>query len=110
MRWWKPGIRNSISAFLGSEPRCASPESLEPVRQAMLNALGENGARMNPQLSRRLSYLPDAQGLWYARAEVVSVLSHLYGEAKAVEMVQRLSPAFKGLLPKSIMDSCRLRR
>lgn len=110
MRWFKPGIRHSISALLGSEGRHASPEALEPVRQALLNALGEKGTRMNPQLSYRLAYLADAQALWYARAEVVAALSHLYGEAKAVETVQQLSPAFKGLVPKSIMDSCRLRR
>lgn len=40
MRWIKPGLRNSISALLGTELRKDSPEALEPVRQAMLAALG----------------------------------------------------------------------
>ena len=43
MRFIKPGLRNSISALLGTEVRRASPEALEPVRQAMLDVLGEAG-------------------------------------------------------------------
>lgn len=110
MRWFKPGIRNSISAILGSEVRPDSPEALEPVRRAMLDALGERGAQASPQLSRRITYLADAQALWYARSEMVAVLSQLHGEARAVETVQGLSPVFKGLLPKGLLDACRLRR
>ncbi len=110
MRWLKPGLRHSISAFLGTEVRRSSPEALEPVRKAMLAALGHEGALLNPQLSRRLQYLPDANALWFARAEMVAVLSRIHGEAKAVDIVRELSPAFQGLLPKSLIETCRLRR
>lgn len=110
MRWMKPGLRNTISALLGTEVRSSSLEALEPVRRAMLDALGKEGAALNPRLKHRLMYLHDAHALWYARAEVMSVLSHLHGEAKAVDMVISLSPTFQGLVPKSLMDSCRLRR
>ncbi|WP_310567520.1 hypothetical protein [Hydrogenophaga sp.] len=106
----KPGLRNTISALLGSEVRRDSPEALEPVRQAMLAALGEKGAEMNPRLKHRLMYLHDVHALWYARSDMVAVLSSLHGEAKAVDTVIRLSPVFQGLLPKSMMDSCRMRR
>ena len=109
MRWIKPALRNSISALLGNEVRKHSPESLEPVRQAMLAALGEDGARLNPRLKHRLQYLHDAHGLWYARSEMVAVLSSLHGEAHAVNAVESLSYVFQGLLPKSLMDSCRMR-
>ncbi len=110
MRWIKPGIRNTLSAMLGAQERTESPESLEPVRHAMLQALGEDGARLSPHLHRRLQYLHDAHALWYARAEMVAVLSRLHGEARAVSTVQQLSPAFKGLLPKSLTDATRPRR
>ena len=70
MRWFKPGIRNSISALLGSEVRKDSPDALEPIRRAMLAALGEEGALISPQLTRRLNYLGDAHGLWFARSEM----------------------------------------
>ncbi len=105
MRWFKPVLRNSISALLGSEVRSRSPESLEPVRQAMLEALGDEGSKLSPGLKHRLSYLPDAHALWFARSEMVSVLSRLHGEARAVDTVRALSPAFAGLLPKSLIES-----
>lgn len=110
MRWIKPALRNSISALLGNEVRKQAPESLEPVRRAMLVALGEEGARLNPRLKHRLMYLADAHGLWYARSEMVAVLSHLHGEAHAVATVRDLSHTFQGLLPQSLMDACRIRR
>lgn len=106
MRWFKPVLRNSISALLGSDvlsPR--APQSLEPVRQAMLAALGEEGCRLSPELKHRLSYLPDAHALWFARSELVEVLSRLHGEVQAVDTVRALSPAFSGLLPRSLTDS-----
>ena len=105
MRWLKPVLRSSISALLGSEMRPHSPELLEPVRQAMLDALGNEGSELSPGLRRRLSYLPDAQALWYARSEMVSVLSQLHGEVRAIDMVRALSPIFVGLLPKSLTES-----
>ena len=107
MRWIKPGLRNTISAILSSEARQQTPESLEPVRLAMLGILGKEGADRNPMLHQRLMYLHDAHALWYARSEVVAVLSQLHGEAQAVAMVKNLSPMFRGLLPKSLMDACR---
>ncbi|QHE86167.1 hypothetical protein [Hydrogenophaga sp. BPS33] len=76
----------------------------------MLALLGEDGARAHPELSRKLRYVRDAHSLWYARAEMVAVLSELHGEALAVHRVQSLSPAFQGLLPKSLMNASLQRR
>ncbi len=110
MRWFKPGLRNSISALLSPETRKDSPAALAPVREAMLEALGEDGAKANPQLTRKLKYMHDAHALWFARAEMVAVLSQLHGEAFAVNRVQALSPVFHGLVPKSLVDAGRARR
>jgi hypothetical protein len=110
MRWFKPSIRNSISALLSPEVHQDPGEALEPVRKAMLDVLGEDGAQINPQLTRRLKYLHDPHALWFARAEMVAVLSQIHGEALAVHRVQSLSPIFQGLVPKSLIDSGRPRR
>lgn len=110
MRWLKPAIRNSISALLGADIRTESPESLEPVRQAMLCTLGDEGATLSPQLRRRIQYLHDIQALWYARAELVGVLSSLHGEAKAVAMVRQLTPMFEGRISPALLESARVHR
>ena len=107
MRLIKPGLRNSISALLSGETRRHSPEALEPARLAMLEVLGKDGAALNPILHERLMYVHDAHALWYARSEVVAVLSKLHGEAHAVSSVQEVTPFFRGLLPKSLLDACR---
>lgn len=107
MRWFKPALRNSISALLGTDIRKGSTESLEPVRSAMLEVLGDDGASVNPQLRRRLLYLQDIQALWYARAELVGVLSSLHGEAKAVDMVRRLTPLFEGRVSPALLGAAR---
>jgi hypothetical protein len=110
MRWFKPAIRNSISALLGSDIRRDTPDSMECVRQAMLGALGVEGARLNPKLSRQLQYLHDIQALWFARSELVAVLSSLHGEARAVAMVRELTPLFEGRVSPALLESARARR
>ena len=110
MRWFKPSIRNSISALLSPDVHQDPGEALEPVRKAMLDVLGEDGAQINPDLTRRLKYLHDPHALWFARAEMVAALSQIHGEALAVHRVQSLSPVFQGLVPRSLIEASRSRR
>lgn len=110
MRWLKPSLRHSISALLGPSPRADDEDQLEPVREAMLTVLGEEGARLNPALKRKIKFLHDAHSLWYARAELVAVLSRVHGEALAVHRVQSLSPVFQGLVPKALIEASRGRK
>lgn len=111
MRWFRSAsLRNSLLPIFGVGRRDNGQESIEPIRQAMLNALGEEGAQLNPQLCRRLATLRDPHALWHARSEVVAVLSQLHGEAKAVATVQDLLPVFKGVLPSSLTNSHRSSR
>lgn len=103
-------LHQTISSFLSTSLRRGARAGVEPIRQAMLEALGQDGARLNPALHARLSTLQDAHALWYARAELVAVRSQIDGEAKAVAAVQHLQPVFKGVLPRSMTDAVRLSR
>lgn len=107
MRWIKPTLRNSISALLSPGSRASSPESLEPLRAEMLKVLGEEGGRIDPQLLHRLQYASSIETLWFARAEMMTVLCALHGEAAALDSVQRLAPLFEGHLPNSLKPSQR---
>ena len=42
---------------------------LEDIRLAMLDMLGDEGARQNPQVARRIRFGGDAQALWYANGQ-----------------------------------------
>lgn len=110
MPWINSAIPISVSGTIQTEPERVGLGEIERVRNAMLRLLGEAGAQENPQLVRRIAQMRDALTLWYARAEVVQAMSKTQGEAKAVAAVQGLLPAFKGLIPQSILDSCRPRR
>ena len=108
-----PQLRSSYMALLGrAEP---TPEALivriEAIRELMLHELGEYGERKFPAIARRVRYAPDVQGLWYARSDVMAILSNIYGETVAREKIEQISQRFSGLLPKSLSGkiSCRLR-
>lgn len=103
MRW--PTIRNGLFGLLGnpappSESRLE--ESIEDIREAMLELLGEEGAHQYPQVTRRIRYAGDVQGLWYLRGDLMAVLAALHGEVRARERVAAISDMFEGLLPASL--------
>jgi hypothetical protein len=77
---------------------------LEDIRLAMLDMLGEEGAARFPGVARRIRASADAQGLWYARAELMAALADLHGEAVARTRMVSLSVLFDGMLPKGLMS------
>jgi hypothetical protein len=106
-----PQLRSSFMALLGkAEP---IPQALEArtqiIRELMLRELGDYAERKFPDLTRRVRYAPDVQGLWYARSDVMAILATTYGEAVAREKMISISTLFVGLLPKSLTDKIGLR-
>jgi len=105
MRWIKPNLRSSIYGLLGN-PSPPSESVLEnrteDIRQAMLDMLGEPGARQFAQVTRRVRYANDVNALWYLRGDVMAALSAMHGEAKARELISRLTDMFHGLLPAGL--------
>lgn len=91
-------------ALLGSAELTASvrEERTEDIRELMLQEMGDYGNLHFPKITRNVRYATDALGLWYARGDVMAVLSAEYGETSAHEKMDHISSQFKGLLPSSM--------
>ena len=91
-------------ALLGS--RDTTPSTLknrtEDIRLFILDELGEFGEKNYPKVIRHVRYALDAQGLWYARGDVMAVLAAVHGEYIAREKVGRITEKFEGLLPRGL--------
>jgi hypothetical protein len=101
-----PKLRSSYMALLGrAEPTSQALDArTEIIRELMLHELGDYGEKKFPAITRRVRYAPDVQGLWYARSDVMAILSNTYGETVAREKIARISGRFNGLLPKSLTN------
>jgi hypothetical protein len=101
-------LRDSIHSMLGREPPSArESQAVDDIRKAMLDLLGDDAQEKQPQLHRRLRHTTDAEGLWYARAELYAHLCQVRNEVVAVERLQSLLPLFEGRIPKSLLKTRR---
>lgn len=105
MRWFKGTLRNSIYGLLGN-PAVPSDSMLETgtedIREAMLGLLAATGSRQFANITRRIRYANDIQGLWYLRGDLLAALASVDGEAEARGKLQRITRMFDGLLPGSL--------
>lgn len=105
MRFFNGSIRNSIYGLLGN-PVAPSDSVLETgtedIREAMLSLLGERANREFANVTRRIRYANDIQGLWYLRGDLMAALASTQGEATARQQVQQITKMFHGLLPGSL--------
>jgi hypothetical protein len=105
MRWLKPSLKNSLYGLLGHAPgptESTLENGVEDIREAMLALLGESGPKRFPQLTRRIRYAADIQGLWYLRGDLMATLATISGETAARQQVRRITEMFEGLLPGSL--------
>lgn len=86
------------------QPLKRQVDRLEDIRLAMLDMLGDEGARQYPGVVRRIHLSGDAQALWYARADLMAALAGLHGEQVAGTRMTSLSVLFDGMLPKGLMS------
>ncbi len=101
MRWITPDLKSSLLGLLSGGEAISSGKKTrtESIRQIMLNELGEFGEKHYPKIALRVRYAQDAQGLWYARGDVMAVLSAMQGETIARQKVGSITKMFEGLLP-----------
>jgi hypothetical protein len=104
MGWFKE-VRNSVYGLLGN-PVAPSDSILEngmeDIREAMLALLGPAGTKQFANVTRRIRYANDVQGLWYLRGDLMAALATTMGEAAAREHVLKITRMFQGLLPGSL--------
>jgi hypothetical protein len=101
MRWLKPSLR-SIYGLLGNEPAPTDStleDGTEDIREAMLDALGDQGSRHFPHVTRRIRYASDIQSLWYLRGDLMGCLASMHGESVARQKIASITAQFQGLLP-----------
>ena len=104
MRWIKPHLKSSLLGLLsgGEVSPSVAANRTEGIRQRMLSELGEFGEKHYPKIALRVRYAQDVQGLWYARGDVMAVLSAMQGETIARQKVSSITKMFDGLLPGSL--------
>ncbi|WP_427912151.1 hypothetical protein ACPWT1_16080 [Ramlibacter sp. MMS24-I3-19] len=102
MRWLKSSVRANLYGLLG-HPVDPTESTLdvgtEDIRTSMLELLGHGGFSRFPQLTRRIRYAGELQGLWYLRGDLMAAVASMYGEAIARERLREVSELFQGLLP-----------
>ena len=110
MRWLKSRLRSSGLVFLGAAEFTASVlgDQTEIIRQLMLNAMGDYGEKHYPKSVDRVRYAQGPVGLWYARTDLMAVLSAMQGAAIARKTVKEITTLFRDLLPNSLASRARL--
>ena len=103
MRSWKPTIQ-SLYCLLGGAQRSsqALDDAIGDIQEAMLKALGQDGAKRFPMVARRIHYANELQALWYLRGDLMAALADLHSETHARDTIHAISGQFEGLLPKGL--------
>jgi hypothetical protein len=90
--------------------RPPAPVDLEPIRRAMLEALGSRVAQPHTILPPRIAHAVDAERLWYLRGELMQALASMHGEQHARSELARITELFRGILPQGLAASLPARR
>ena len=80
MRWLKSWLSSSALVFLGVAEFTASVlgDQTEIIRQLTLNAMGKYGENHHPKSVERVRHAQGPLGLWYARTDLMAVLSAMH--------------------------------
>jgi hypothetical protein len=98
-------LREGLESLLGVQKVRHNDAAVARIRGAMLRIHGEDGRLNNPRLNLRLRHTRDAEGLWYARAELYADLCRRRDELHAIRALESLRPMFRGTLPDSLIKA-----
>jgi hypothetical protein len=110
MRWFKPNLRNSLHAIFSAglssyrhgHDDVETVTSIEDIRTRMLDLLSSHTEERANVVRRRIRYADSVESLWFMRGELMAVLSHVRGEAVALELIADISGMFDDLLPEGL--------
>lgn len=109
MRWFKPNMRSSFYALLARihppQPESASTVleySVEHIREAMLELVGDAPDGSYRHIGRRIRYAVDVHSLWYLRGDLMALLAGRHGEVAARERIDVLTEMFEDFLPQGL--------
>lgn len=105
---WSPAgfIISGLQALQGRD----EPEGkrvrhgLEDIRQAMLDALDDDGCDQYSYLANQIFFGHELLDLWYLRSDVMNAIAAMHGEALARQKIRLITAMFDGLLPKSMVS------
>jgi hypothetical protein len=80
----------------------ASVERTMVLRHRIIDRLRRAGLSENSNLMYRVVNVPDLQGLWFMRPEIMRSLSSLHGEERAGRIMGTITQLFWGLLPETM--------
>lgn len=98
-------LMDSLHAVLGVEKVVHDHAAVARIRETMMALHGEAGLEHNPHLHRQIASTQDAEGLWYARADLYADLCQLHDETHAVRCLESLLPLFQGSLPSRLLKT-----
>jgi hypothetical protein len=111
MYWIRSGLQGitifsdwlSSGAPAPTEPAGAPVPShtLEEVRGAMLEALGDAGGARRATLLFRIRKAADAASLWELRPAVMEAVARMHGEWEGRRRLALVTELFEGLLPQA---------
>jgi hypothetical protein len=107
MRWTSTQIMSEAQSFwsvLIHGGSAVNKDSIDDIRQAMLDEMTTAGVCESSTVHLRVTYASDLQDLWYMRGDVLAAISTLQGELCARQKLERISNSFKGRLPKGLVS------
>lgn len=102
---WSESVRDWLSALRTSPRPPGFTQSVEPIKQLMLQCLDvprDGRLTDDDRLRLRIRMCDDVLTLWYMRSELMRVFSARFGEREARLQLAKISALFEGLLPAGL--------
>lgn len=100
MRWTPSTIMSSLLRGTSSIGQSDGAATIEDIRRAMLEILGDREAETYPVVQLRVTYAADVQDLWYLRGDIMAAVAATEGEAIAKARLEKFEWHVQGSVAK----------